>query len=425
MIVSCARERPVDHDRDLLGAVGRPLDRGQLGGMPRIADGDPAQALDALGEEVDELELLLGVLVEQQVELVEGRAGDEPVVLLVQAYSTIVSARISLRVGSSPTARFVGQADRQAAQGPEPLDLGRATDPGCGSGERGALVRPLRLSAHGVVLGRGHARLLRVRAGDGRSPHRGSRRSPSSRRASTASSPDRNGIARRGSRTRGLSAACVARTPRAARAPRAGPSGRTRSGSGCPRWPNCEPGSSSTPSASTSSAAQSSIRTPGTVSRGKPIEPARGRTQVKRSAQSSKKPSSRVEVGGHDRRASGASTRSRARRRDERQDLRRRRRADRRVVLERGAPGQQVAVVRRQPADPQPGQRERLRHDAERDARARARRRRPAGGRPRRTRGSGRPRRRGGGRRPPSASATSAIERRAVGQHPGRVVRQR
>ena len=67
-------QRPVDHDRDLLGAIGRPLDRRQLGGVTRVADGDAAEALDPLGEEVDDLVLLLGVLVEQQVELVEGRA---------------------------------------------------------------------------------------------------------------------------------------------------------------------------------------------------------------------------------------------------------------------------------------------------------------------------------------------------------------
>jgi hypothetical protein len=38
-----------------------------------------AQTLDALGEEVDQLELLTGVLVESQVELVEGRPRDVPV----------------------------------------------------------------------------------------------------------------------------------------------------------------------------------------------------------------------------------------------------------------------------------------------------------------------------------------------------------
>ena len=51
--------------------------------MPRVADADPAEHLDALGEHVDQLELLLGVFVEQEMELVEGRPGNVPVRLLV------------------------------------------------------------------------------------------------------------------------------------------------------------------------------------------------------------------------------------------------------------------------------------------------------------------------------------------------------
>ena len=78
------REQAADHLGHRLGTVGRAFDRGQLGGVARVAHGDAAQALDALGEQVDQLVLLLGVLVEQQVELVEGRAGDEPVLLLVE-----------------------------------------------------------------------------------------------------------------------------------------------------------------------------------------------------------------------------------------------------------------------------------------------------------------------------------------------------
>ena len=69
-------ERAVDHDRDFLGAIRRARDRRQLSGVTGIAHRDAAQALDALGDQVDQLELLLGVLVEQQVELVEGRARD-------------------------------------------------------------------------------------------------------------------------------------------------------------------------------------------------------------------------------------------------------------------------------------------------------------------------------------------------------------
>ena len=135
-----------------------------------------------------------------------------------------------------------------------------------------------------------------------------------------------------------VSAGCAPRSPPDGPAPRAGRSGRTRAGSGCPGARTASRAASSTPSASTSPAAQSSIRTPGTVSRGNPIEPARGRTHVNRSAQSSKNPSRRS-------RFAATIPRDRARttiagtQRDERQDLRRRRRADRRVVLERPRSG--------------------------------------------------------------------------------------
>ena len=71
--VSWASQSPVDHDRDLFGAVGRARDRRQLGRVARVADGDAAEALDPLGEGVDDLVLLLGVLVEEQMELVERR----------------------------------------------------------------------------------------------------------------------------------------------------------------------------------------------------------------------------------------------------------------------------------------------------------------------------------------------------------------
>ena len=81
MIVSGCAERPVDHHRHLFGAVWRPLDGGLLDRVAWVADGDAAQALDA-SEEVDGLVLFVGVPVEQEMELVEGRTGDEPVVLL-------------------------------------------------------------------------------------------------------------------------------------------------------------------------------------------------------------------------------------------------------------------------------------------------------------------------------------------------------
>ena len=53
--------------------------------MPRIAHGNSSERLHALGDRVDQGDLLAGMLVEQQVELVERRPTHQPVVLLVQS----------------------------------------------------------------------------------------------------------------------------------------------------------------------------------------------------------------------------------------------------------------------------------------------------------------------------------------------------
>ena len=62
---------------------GRALDAGGFGYVAAHGDGDAAEELDALGDGVDHLDLLVEVLIEEEVKLVEGRTGDLPVVLLV------------------------------------------------------------------------------------------------------------------------------------------------------------------------------------------------------------------------------------------------------------------------------------------------------------------------------------------------------
>ena len=289
----------------------------------------------------------------------------------------------------------VRQADRQRSQRAEPLDLGTrevelrlrrsgARSPVGVDGSRG-------LRGHGASSMRVEDECPMTRT-VGRMPHDRPRRD----KPLATARPTRQAMVRR--RAGMLSGASCRRTPRDGRAPRAGRSGRSRAGSGCPGSRTAIPAGAGRRRPRPAPAAQSSIRTPGTVSRGKPIEPARGRTQLNRSAQSSKKASSRSRFAATIPRER-ASTRSPARKRDDREDLRRRRRADRRVVLERRDARQQIAVVGRQPADAESGQRVRLRHHAERDAaRQRVGAGRQAIGR-RRTRGRGRPRRGGGVRR--------------------------
>ena len=76
-------EEAGDLDGDLFPAAGRAWDAGGLACIGAHGDGDAAEELNALADGVDHLELLVEVLIEEEVKLVEGRAGDLPVVLLV------------------------------------------------------------------------------------------------------------------------------------------------------------------------------------------------------------------------------------------------------------------------------------------------------------------------------------------------------
>ena len=158
-------QQAVEDDGDLLRAIGRALDRRQLGRVPRVADADPAQHLDPLGDRVGELELLLGVLVEQQVELVEGRARRVPVRLLVQRVEDRRVGEDLVEQLAALASRLGGQGDRQLAEGAEALELAaalaelRAPVTGCASSRSSS-----RSLAHGwsslpwglLVRGRAH-----------------------------------------------------------------------------------------------------------------------------------------------------------------------------------------------------------------------------------------------------------------------------
>ena len=115
---AAARASPAPPRRRRAGA-----DPGDLRDVPRVADRDPAQGLHPFGDLVDQLQLLGRVLVEQQVQLVEGRAAHEPVVLLVQRVQ-------DLGVGEDPVEplrrvepRLRGQRDRELPHRAELLDL--------------------------------------------------------------------------------------------------------------------------------------------------------------------------------------------------------------------------------------------------------------------------------------------------------------
>ena len=72
------------HRRHLFTAVRRSGNPGDLRDMPRIADRDSAERLDPLCDLIDKLDLLTGMLIEEQMQLVERRSSHEPMVFLVQ-----------------------------------------------------------------------------------------------------------------------------------------------------------------------------------------------------------------------------------------------------------------------------------------------------------------------------------------------------
>jgi hypothetical protein len=88
-----------------------------------VGHGDATQRLHSLGHQVDQRELLGGVLVQQQVELVEGVAAHQPVVLLVEVVEDDrVGQRLVERLAARRTCLVI-QCDRQVPDGVEGLDL--------------------------------------------------------------------------------------------------------------------------------------------------------------------------------------------------------------------------------------------------------------------------------------------------------------
>src|ERR1700722_15026751 len=72
-------EEAGDLYRNLLAATGRSGDLCDFGAITAHGDGDASEKLDAFGDGIDELYLLVEVLVEEEMELVESRAGHLPV----------------------------------------------------------------------------------------------------------------------------------------------------------------------------------------------------------------------------------------------------------------------------------------------------------------------------------------------------------
>ncbi|MGH3782118.1 MAG: cytochrome ubiquinol oxidase subunit I, partial [Pseudonocardiaceae bacterium] len=91
--------------------------------------------MDALCDEVDEFELLVGRLVQRKVQLVEGGAAHQPVMLLVQAGPTVVheqviddKERLALVLALNGYLLTWSLNHRMVAAGASPIDLAAARE---------------------------------------------------------------------------------------------------------------------------------------------------------------------------------------------------------------------------------------------------------------------------------------------------------
>ena len=110
---------------DFLAALRRPRNHRRLGDVVRHREAHPAQQLNPLGDLVDQVVLLLVVLVEQQMQQIESRPGDLPVVLLVQIAQGDRIGEQLVEILDAFLARVLRQRDWQLDEVPEGLNLGR------------------------------------------------------------------------------------------------------------------------------------------------------------------------------------------------------------------------------------------------------------------------------------------------------------
>ena len=123
-------EEAGDLDGHLFPAAGRARDAGGLACIAAHGDGDAAEELNALGDGVDHLDLLVEVLIEEEVKLVEGRAGDLPVVLLVHVAQGDGVGQELVELGDHVGANFGAERVRHVLNdGAELLDLLRVGVP--------------------------------------------------------------------------------------------------------------------------------------------------------------------------------------------------------------------------------------------------------------------------------------------------------
>jgi len=91
--------------------------------VPWVADRDPTKGLDPLGDGVHERPLLIGVLVEQEVQLGEGRPAHQPMVLLVQRVEHLRVSQELVQALAGVHPRLVREREWELPHSAKRLDL--------------------------------------------------------------------------------------------------------------------------------------------------------------------------------------------------------------------------------------------------------------------------------------------------------------
>jgi hypothetical protein len=132
-------EQPRQHSRHFLAAIRWPRDPRNFRDMSRISDRNPAKRLDSFGDFIDQLDLLVGVFVEQKVKLIEGGSAHQPMMLLVERIQ-------DLRVAKELIEPFAGKKSRIMRQ-----PQGELTHAAKGLNFPAALVKPWLATAVDLV----------------------------------------------------------------------------------------------------------------------------------------------------------------------------------------------------------------------------------------------------------------------------------
>jgi hypothetical protein len=91
--------------------------------VARIADRDATKRLNPLGDLVDEFDLLLGMLIEQKMQLIKRSSAHEPMMLLVERVQDLAVGQGLVQSLTRIKASVIGEAERKLPCRAESLNL--------------------------------------------------------------------------------------------------------------------------------------------------------------------------------------------------------------------------------------------------------------------------------------------------------------